>query len=376
MKFPQDVPVLSDGIVTLRAHTGADIDDLVEMCADPQTQRWTSVPVPYERDHAADYVGVMRTGWERKIHRGWAIEATDDEGVSRFAGNLDIRDAPMATIGYALHSWARGRGVMKRALELATNWAFTEGGVEIIHWAAHVGNVSSLRVAWAAGFTLNCTMPGYLYEREQVIDAWTADLRFGDKPGPKTTWHDSPVIKGEHITLRPFTLDDVPRIVEACTDDGSKLWLAGLPSPYSEATARDYLHTCEWLAATGNKATWAVADPETDELLANITIMGLDGLDSTSGEVGYWAHPAVRGRGVMTEATRLLVKHAFGTMKLRRLSLMAANDNTASNKVAVNAGYRLVGTETRAEPLGDGSFADMNIYELFPQVADVHSGKP
>jgi len=370
MRFPQDVPVLSDGVVTLRAHGEADLELLYETATDAESLRWTAIPLDNSREDTRHFATeIMRAGWEEKNHRGWAIEATDDDGNARFAGNIDIRDTPVATVGYVLHPWARGRGVMKRALDLATNWAFTEGGVEIIHWAAHVGNVTSLRVAWASGFTLNGTLPGFLYERGQVLDAWTGYLRFGDKPGPKTMWRDSPVIEGEKVRLRPFNLADVPRIVETCTDEKSRLWLAGLPTLYTEATARDYLHTCEWLAATGNKLTWAVADPKTDELVGNIAIMGLDGLDPTSGEVGYWTHPADRGRGFMTEATRLVVHHAFETMKLRRLSLMAATTNAPSNKVAVNADYQLAGTETRSEPLGDGSFADTNIYERFPQAS-------
>lgn len=367
MKFPQDVPVLTDGVVTLRAHGEADLDLLYQMAKDPESLRWTSIPLDNTREDSRFFATeIMRTGWEEKNHRGWAIEAIDDEGIARFAGNIDVRGMPIADVGFVLHPWARGRGIMKRALELAANWAFTEGGVEIIHWRAHVGNEASLRAAWAAGYSLVGTIPGFLYERERVLDVWCGHIRFGDKPGPKTTWHDSPVIDGEHVRLRPFTVDDVPRIVETCTDPTSRQWLAGLPSPYTEATARDYLHTCTWLAATGNKATWAIADPETGEMLGNIAIMRLDEPDPTSGEIGYWAHPAARGRGVMTEATQLLIKQAFGPMKLRRLSLMAATANTASNKVAISAGFQLVGTETASEPLGDGSFADMNVYELFP----------
>lgn len=368
MRFPQDVPVLTDGVVTLRAHTEADLEALHEMGADAESQRWTAIPRDSSRQDTRRFATeIIPMGWEQKNHRVWAIEAVDDEGIARFAGNVDIRDTPMATIGFVLHPWARGRGLMKRAVELANNWAFTEGGVEIVHWAAQVGNVSSLRVAWSAGFTLNGTQPGFLYEHGQVLDAWTAYLKFGDKPGPRTTWHETPVIEGQSARLRPFRMDDVPRIVETCTDETSRLWLAGLPSPYTEATARDYLNTCNWLAATGNKATWAVADPATDEMIGNIALMGLDGPgERASGEVGYWAHPAARGRGIMTEATRLVVRHAFEVMDLRRLSLHAATTNIASNKVAIAAGFRLIGTETASEPLGDGSFVDMNVYELFP----------
>lgn len=367
MKYPQDVPVLTDGVVTLRAHTEDDLELLYETAKDPDSLRWTAIPLDNSREDSRHFgTEIMRMGWEEKNHRCWAIETLDEDGNAKYAGNLAVRGLPIADVGFVLHPWARGRGIMKRALELAADWAFAEGGVEIIHWHAHVGNETSLRTAWAAGFSLTGMQPGFLHERERVLDAWSGHLRFGDKPGPRTTWHDSPVIDGASVRLRAFTMDDVPRIVENCTDDVSRLWLAGLPSPYTVTTARDYINTCIWLAATGNKLTWAVADPQTDDLLANIALMGLDGIGGASAEIGYWTHPAARGGGVMTEAVGLVIRHAFDTMKLQRLSLNAATGNAASNQIAITNGFRLVGTETRSEPLGDGTFSDMNVYELLP----------
>ena len=367
MKFPQDVPVLSDGVVTLRAHSEQDVELLYETALDADSLRWTAIPLDNTREDSRFFATeIMRVGWEEKNHRGWAIEATDDDGVTKYAGNIDVRGMPIADVGFVLHPWARGRGIMKRALELASNWAFAEGGVEIIHWRAHVGNEASLRAAWAAGFTLTGTLPGFLYERERVIDVWAGHIRFGDMPRPRSTWHEATVLERGDLRLRPYRLDDAPRIVEACTDEHSRLWLAGLPSPYTETSAREFIHSNTWGAANGSKVTWAIADRETDAMLGNIAIFGMDGLDRLSGEIGYWAHPGARGRGVMTEATRLVIAHAFGPMQMRRLSLMAATANAASNKVALNNGFALVGTETRADPLGDGSFADMNVYELFP----------
>lgn len=367
MRFPHDVPVLTDGVVTLRAHTESDVDLLYETTLDADSLRWTAIPLDNTRADSRQFATeIMRIGWEEKDFRGWAIEATDDDGVAKFAGNIDVRGVPIGDIGFVLHPWARGRGIMRRAIELATNWAFAEGGVEIVHWRSHVGNESSLRTAWAAGFHLTGTLPGFLFEREQVLDAWAGYIRFGDMPGPKTTWHDATLIEAGELRLRPYRPEDVYRIVEACTDERSRLWLAGLPSPYTEASAREFLQANLWAAANGNKVTWAVADRESDVLLANVAIFGMDRLDPHSGEIGYWAHPDARGRGVMTAATRLISRHAFDTMGMRRLSLMAAIGNTASNRVAIDSGFAHVGTETRAEPLGDGSFADMNVYELLP----------
>ncbi|MCD9198903.1 GNAT family N-acetyltransferase [Aeromicrobium wangtongii] len=367
MRWPLTVPVLSDGVVTLRAHAPQDVDPMVEMAVDPQMVRWTAIPTPYTRDMSEQFAfAAMPRGWETGSHRGWAIEATDDDGRSRFAGNIDIRNKPIADIGFALHPWARGRGIMARAVRLAVDWSLTEGGVEIVHWRSHVGNEGSLRVAHATGFTLHGLVPGMLLERGAVLDAWTASIRFGDAPFARTAWAESAVLESDRLRLRPFTGADVPRIVEACSDPLSRHFLAALPHPYTAATARAYLDDCVWQAATGAKATWAIADRTTDELLGNISVMDMLGVSAEHGEIGYWLHPDARGRGVMTEAVRTVIRHAFSPDGLdrRRLVLYAAVDNPASNAVAVAAGFDLYGTQRVAERLGDGSYDDLNGYEL------------
>jgi RimJ/RimL family protein N-acetyltransferase len=362
LSWPLSVPVLSDGVVTLRAHVPTDIDAMLEMAQDPEMVRNTAVPDPNTLEDSENYAfTVVRGGWDEGRHFGWAIEVD-----GRFAGNVDIRGGkPICDIGYALHPWARGRGLMVRAVRLATDWAFTEG-VEVVHWNSHVGNEASLRVAHQTGFTLHGLVPGLLHERGRVLDAWTGTRRFGDPPVPRTRWAESAVIETERLRLRPFVDADVPRVVENCRDETTRHWLHGLPHPYTDDTARGYLADCVWQAATGAKASWAVADRETDGLLGHVSVMDMLGVNPTGGEVGYWTHPDARGRGIMTEAVRAVVKHAFEPAGLDRVRLVihAAAGNPASNAVALATGFRHFGTQTKAELLGDGTYDDLHGYEL------------
>jgi ribosomal-protein-alanine N-acetyltransferase len=284
---------LTDGTVTLRMHEPGDVDDLVRMGSDPATACWTTAPQPYERRHAERWVSEQAPGmWRAGSGFSWAFEASDGAGP-RFAGNLDIRRGAVPDIGYATAPWARGRGLTARAVRLATAWAF-DRGLPVVHWAAHVGNLPSWRVAHA--------------------DGWFASLRPGDEPGPRTTWWPVPELVGERVRLRAHTDADVPRIVEACTDPRSRYWLTGLPDPYTGDTARRFTTACRLAESLGQKVTWAVADRSDDRLLANVGLFGLDApLNPTAGEIGYWAHPDARGRGVVSEAVGLAVAHAFRT---------------------------------------------------------------
>lgn len=360
-----EVPHLTDGFVTLRAHTEDDVEPTYEMCSDPVFARWTSVPQPYTRDDAKRYIRhVVPAGWADTSFRCWAIEAVDDDGVARFAGNVDVRDAPVSYVGFGLHPEARGRGVTIRAVRLATRWAFESGGAEVVHWRSQVGNVASRRVAWACGFTFGGTVPRLLHERGVVHDAWTAWLLPDDDGTPRTRWLEPAVLRGDRVVLRPMAEADAPRVQEACADERTGQWLKALGPGYTLDKAREYIASRVVQQSQGATVSWTVADPDTDELLANVSVMDLADDDPGDGEIGYWAHPAARGRGVMTEACRLVVARAFapeasGGLGLRRLQLAAGVDNAASRHVAEQAGFVEYGRARSSEPLGDGTYADL-----------------
>ncbi|MEH3032948.1 MAG: GNAT family N-acetyltransferase [Aeromicrobium erythreum] len=360
MRWPLSVPVLTDGEVTLRAGTPDDLDAVVELCRDPDMVRWTAVPTPYERAHAEQHLlEAVPKAWDAGTARGWAIEVD-----GRFAGNLDVRGTGVADIGFALHPAFRGRGVVAAAVRLAVDWTFSEGVAEVVHWRAHVGNVASLRIAHAVGFGLVGLQPGLLWERGRAIDAWTASIRFGDAPVPRTRWLDD-VVETDRLRLRPLVESDVPRLVEAAADPLTRQYIAGLPDPYTPQSARDFVHATQWEAARGTQASWALADATTDELLGHLALMRLGPPDPGQGEVGYWLHPAARGRGLMREALDAVVEHALSPegLGLRRLSLWAAVGNEASNAVARACGFTATGRESAAEALADGTVDDAIGYE-------------
>lgn len=358
MKYPDDVPVLTDGDVTLRAHTKADILRMHEMACDPLTLKWTTVPENYSIADAHDYLRIIAQGWEEKHHRGWAIEY---EG--KFVGNLDIRGEVTPNIGYALHPDARGKGLAVRAIELAVQRVFTEDGVQAIHWASNVGNEASLRVAHGAGFTLIGTVPQLLNHRGFATDAWIAVRKFGDLPQPKTIWRDAPFLENETVRLRPFRLDDAQRIFEACSDPITTKWLPFLKG-YQLKDAFEFLNQSIWDAATGEKTSWAITSPSSDDLLGHVVLKDMNSPGPASGEVGYWMHPDSRGKGLMSQAAELVVNYARSSLNLARITLWAAPDNAASGRVAVKAGFQKIGIEHRAAFLGDGSETDLHAFEI------------
>ena len=167
-------PTLTAGPVTLRDLVPADVDDIGEACREEQTWTWTTVPHPYERQHGVDYVArTMGTPLDSEWPR-WGI---DIDG--RWSGNIGLRmdGEGQADIGYLVAPWARRRGVGSIAAWLACDWAFREGGCEVVTWHALVGNVPSRRMVEKVGFHVHRDVSRrYVVQRGERADAWTADL--------------------------------------------------------------------------------------------------------------------------------------------------------------------------------------------------------
>ena len=229
------VPVLTDGVVTLRPHRLDDVDAVHEQCADPVSQQWTTVPVPYTRDDAHFFVtSVVPGGWAAGTW-AFAVEAADDDGTPRFCGTVELRDEGnrRAEIAYGSHPWARGRGIMHRALSLLLDWGFDQQRLRAVIWWANTGNWASRRAAWRLGFTCDGTVPRWLTQRGLLLDGWVGVLHVDDERTPRTDWLQVPRIAGERAVLRSLRDDDVDRIVEACTDERTSGWISAITQPYT-----------------------------------------------------------------------------------------------------------------------------------------------
>ncbi len=373
MKFPDDVPTLTSGDVTLRAHRTDDIDGIVEQCTDPVSVRWTTVPLGYDRAMGESWLRErIPEAWESEKEFLFAIEATHHEGHRGFGGSLSLRDEGdrRAELAFGAHPGVRGRGVMTKAIDLLLDWGFAERDIETVVWLANVGNVGSRRVAWRNGFTFGGTMKRWLLHRGEHLDGWVGTLHRDDSRTPKTRWVDATRIEGEHIALRAFDEGDLGAIVEGCSDDRTQHWLPSLPRPYTARDARAWVDRDVERASLGKAVHWAVVDAVDGRLLGNVS---LPKLGRSSGEVAYWAHPAARGRGVMTEAVSLLARHAFtptelGGLGLRRMTLHAAAGNAASRRVAEANGFTEFGRERRAGLLRDGSYDDILLFDRYADV--------
>ena len=145
---PIEPPTLQDADLTMRPGRLEDVDAVTAACQDPEIQRWTSIPSPYRREHAVE----------------WLASPPSDELVSllgfvggRLAGSFGLleidRERGYGEIGYWVTPEARRQGVATRAVRLLDGWARTELGLRTIEILTRPENTASRRVAERCGFT-------------------------------------------------------------------------------------------------------------------------------------------------------------------------------------------------------------------------------
>lgn len=172
------LPVLSDGVVSLRQPSVADIPDIITGCRDPLVARWTNVPTPYSRADAEGFVASCRPSvpLEQARTLTWAITVLPDD---RWSGSVTLRrdEAAGADVGYLVAPWARGAGHAVRALRLVCGWGFSALGLDVVLWSAFEGNEPSLRVARATGFSIPPhVFHRYGVQRGQRRDSWVGTM--------------------------------------------------------------------------------------------------------------------------------------------------------------------------------------------------------
>ena len=140
------------------------------------------------------------------------------------------------------------------------------------------------------------------------------------------------------LMLRPWTPYDEQAVHAACQDPDIQRWTS-VPSPYTREDARAWVgeRTVE-LWASGESATWGVFDATTAGLLGSV---GLHRISGGAAEVGYWAVPAGRGRGIVTEAVQAVCRWGFGALQLDRIDWVAFVGNEASRAVALRCGFSI-----------------------------------
>jgi aminoglycoside 6'-N-acetyltransferase len=170
-----------------------------------------------------------------------------------------------------------------------------------------------------------------------------------DTPADRTPQRTSepPTLRGERVTLRPLTEDDAPALLALLTDPGvSAWWQRASWDQINEEDAVVFALVVDG-AVAGSIQFFEETDP--DYHFAAIDIFVGD---------------AWQGRGVGSEAMRLLIRYLIEERGHHRITVDPATANARAIHVYERLGFRHVGTMRAYERIKDGTWRDALLMEL------------
>ena len=148
-----------------------------------------------------------------------------------------------------------------------------------------------------------------------------------------------PVITGERVVLRPVTAADAEGMWEAVNDPEGN----DLTATTATFTREQIEAWCASRAGQDDRLDLAIVDRATGEDAGEVVLNEHDPeTDSVHFRIGLRG-PAYYGRGLGSEATRLIVDHALRTIGLQRVDLSVLARNPRARRAYEKAGFREVG---------------------------------
>ena len=161
-----------------------------------------------------------------------------------------------------------------------------------------------------------------------------------------------PTLTGQRVVLRPFTEADIAAMGPVLADPEVNR-LTGSVHTTQEATSRSPVLTereVEWYRTRvdqGDRLDLAIVDRATDDCVGEVVLNAYEAENDTCG-FRILIGPAGRDRGLGSEATRLVVDHAFSSTDLHRIELEVYAFNPRALHVYAKAGFVVEGTRRDA----------------------------
>jgi len=166
----------------------------------------------------------------------------------------------------------------------------------------------------------------------------------------------------ENLELRTLEISDGKAFFDITQENNIHLreWLGWLDDDKSVADTEKYI-------AESNKR---FSDNEgldvgifyEDKQVGGIGLFPLDTANKKT-SVAYWLTEDLQGKGIMTDAMKVLIEYVFIEMKLNRIEVNCAIGNTKSSALPKKLGFTYEGIARQAGWLYD-HFVDLEMYSL------------
>ena len=152
------------------------------------------------------------------------------------------------------------------------------------------------------------------------------------------------ILRADELLLRPLWLSRAEEIYEAALASRQEIgqWLEWCHADYQIKDSQNFLATLPEAWARREAFGFSILDAATNRLLGSVGLNGFHALQPFA-NLGYWVRTDATRRGVASRATRCVAGWALRELGLRRVEIVAATGNVASQRVAEKAGARREG---------------------------------
>ncbi|MCN9243733.1 GNAT family N-acetyltransferase [Streptomyces sp. RY43-2] len=177
---------------------------------------------------------------------------------------------------------------------------------------------------------------------------------------PHPDFLDKPTLSGDRVLLRPVTVDDVPALMPMFQDaETSRLTGSHDDGELDEARIRTWYDT---RGTQDDRLDLAVVEQTTGNVVGEVVLNEWDP-DNESCNFRICLVPGSYGRGLGTEATRLIVGHGFQKLGLHRISLEVYAFNPRARRAYEKAGFVTEGV-LRDALLWEGTWVDATVMSI------------
>ncbi len=180
-------------------------------------------------------------------------------------------------------------------------------------------------------------------------------------------------LRGRFVHLPPMTVDDVPGLLAAATEDRTTYGYTTVPGDHD--TMAQHVDGLVELRARGQDVPFTTRDARDGRIVGSTRFLWLrsyfdrDALDAV--EIGgTWLAASAQRRPINTEAKLLMLGHAFDTWRVQRVDLKTDARNARSRAAIERIGARLDGVVRNWQPSmvsgEEGRPRDSALYSIVP----------
>jgi ribosomal-protein-alanine N-acetyltransferase len=161
------------------------------------------------------------------------------------------------------------------------------------------------------------------------------------------------------IALRPWKISDLDRLVQLA--DNPKIaanLMDRFPHPYTREAGENFINMA--ISSQPESVLSILVD---NEVAGGIGVHPQQDVYRKNAELGYWLAEEYWGKGIITEAIKLILPYAFENFDINRIFARPFGGNIASQKVLEKNGFHLEATLSGTF-FKNGQYLDELIYGI------------